>query len=539
MDDSVNKNFWKIPDRAIKKYASSFIGRPLVYHPSGQHIPYLKEGVKDDSPTFIDDILRVQERYKIGEIMYVNQQHIKGKPNEKGWYATIRVTDPEVVQKIRSGNISSFVSPQVYDVNGAAPNEETTEFIPLHIAVVSEPAYGNRARIKATCTGTGSSCVNALKSACGNNGGGGGNGQQQQEQQQQPCTCGCNGNVAASNIVTAASTNNHSSFLKNSSSETNSTMVNPIYRDPDEEQHQQQQQLIAQSGFNPYNQQQFLSQKTQTQEVDANGNLITKTEDRKPTATVSGTGNRSGKQQQQQQQGTEQQQQQQVSPAATGTSSSPVATGTGTLINTPVPFHSPSSSSSTDVQLQQQSPQQQQQNQNPVTGNVNPSVPNDILEAIKGMKTEYAGIMERLNQVEDFKKTAEDERMRQASEDQRKIIEAAFTPEIIADENARQDIIEKFVALPLNDDQLKMILDLILSGTFSSSSQQQPPSQAKAATTASPPRRPGFGGGGNVKGASVMNTLSISKPRGTDPFRGASAISLNSRLFGDINVENL
>lgn len=198
MDDTINQNFWHIPAGVMKKNASSFVGRPLIYHPSGAHPDYLKEGVVYQPETFVNDILKFQDRFKIGDIIYVNQQHVKESPDKKAWYATIRVTNPDILQQIKSGNISSFVSPQIYDIEGSEPGQPTKDFIPLHLAIVSEPAYGNRARIKATCTGTGTSCINALKSAGYNK-----------------CTCGCDGGNGNNKDDEKSS----SSYLKNSASE--------------------------------------------------------------------------------------------------------------------------------------------------------------------------------------------------------------------------------------------------------------------------------------------------------------------------------
>src|SRR5207344_2409796 len=259
MDDTVNKNYWHIPTNVMKKYASSFIGRPFIYHPSGSHPDYLKEGAKhsEDQSTFIADILDIQDRYKIGDIIDVTYEPIKETPDKKAWFSTIKITNKEILSNILSGSVSRYVSPQVYDVNGSGPNEQTTEFIPLDLAIVNEPAYGNKARIKAQCNGTGPSCLTALKSA-------------------------------ALNFATAL---DNSSFLKNLSNNTNNTLTNPINQlDPNQ---QYNQPIVANSGYNPYNQQavtttagqfvdqngQLISQKNITQEVDANGNLITRTED--------------------------------------------------------------------------------------------------------------------------------------------------------------------------------------------------------------------------------------------------------------------
>ena len=94
IDDSINANFWHIPNEYMKKYANAFIGRPLIRHPSGSHPDYIKEGAILSSENFIQDIFNIQDKYKIGEIVDVNYENRKGR-KDKAWYATIRMTNPE------------------------------------------------------------------------------------------------------------------------------------------------------------------------------------------------------------------------------------------------------------------------------------------------------------------------------------------------------------------------------------------------------------------------------------------------------------
>lgn len=466
MDETVNKNFWHVPTNSMKKYASSFISRPWIVHPSGDHPQYIKEGVVHDSPTLIDDILDVQNRYKAGDIIDVTYESNKDRPNTMGWYATVKVTNQDIYNKIKSGAMSPYVSPQIYDLSKAEPGQPTTQFIPLHIATVNEPAYGNIARIRASCSGTGSSCINALKSA-------------------------------ALQVISAIDSSN-SSFQKNSSNSTD-RLTNPTYIvDPN----QQPQQVIANQGYNPYQQQQqsqdpngqqFLSQKTQVQEVDANGNLITRTEDKKPRQVQNTKPNIIANPEAQQQQ-TPVQTTQPVAQAV------PVAAAPQVI---------PNGANGTDA---------------------TPQLPTELLEQLKGLQAGLTGITERLNNVENFKKTAEDEKIKAASEAQRQIIESVFTPEVIADENARQDVVNYFVGLPLADDDLKKILDMIVTGTFSSAGGDQNKTPA-AAPSKKPPAQ------GGLKQASI-NRL-IMNQAAQDNYRGSAPISMAKRFFSDIAVENI
>lgn len=462
LDDTINKNFWHVPTSVMKKYATSFIGRPWIIHPSGDHPQYVKEGVAHNSPTLIEDILHVQDRYKGGDIIDVTYEPLKENPNKKAFFTTIRVTNSKILERIRSGALSPYVSPQIYDLSKAEAGEPTTEFIPLHVATVNDPAYGNVARIRGICNGSGPTCINALKSAA----------------------------VQLVEMINRGVDN--SSFLKNSDNNTNRTLTNQTYFNPE-------QQVIAENGYNPQPQQtvdqngQLISQRTQVQEVDANGNLITRTEDKKPR-----TQNKNPSQ----------------------------------IIATP------QSTQGQAPQAQAQQPQATQVPQNPEIqqpgsfpqSNQNVTLPNEILEAFKGFQATIQGMQDRLNNIENFKKSAEDEKVKAASEAQRKIIESVFTPEIIQDENARQDIVNKFVALPLSDEDLAWILDLVVTGKFSVPDDGSPPKQA-------PPKKEAGTKRGTVKQASLnLSRLVMQNP--VDQY-SPNALTAARRFFGDVNVDNL
>src|SRR5215218_9456167 len=155
MDETTNANFWHVPKQAIEKYVKSFIGKPIISHPSGKHPDYIKEGAVFSSPDFKKQLFHIQERYKIGEIVDVNYEARKDDPSKFAWFAVGRMTNPDYTKKLKSGSISNFVSPQVFDNSEADPGEATTDFTALHLAIVNEPAYGDRALIRAVCNGKG------------------------------------------------------------------------------------------------------------------------------------------------------------------------------------------------------------------------------------------------------------------------------------------------------------------------------------------------------------------------------------------------
>jgi len=469
INDDINKNFWQIPINVMKKYATSFIGRPWIIHPSGDHPDYIKEGVVHNSKTLIEDILEVQDRYKGGDIVDVTYEPTKENPEKKAFFATIRITNPTILERIKQGALSPYVSPQIYDLSKAKEGEPTTEFIPLHVATVDDPAYGHIARIRGICNGSGPTCINALKSAA----------------------------VELVNMIDKGVMNDNSSFLKNSGNYINRTLTNPTYFNP-------QEQVIAQNGFDP-NQRyvdqygQLISQKTQVQEVDQSGNIITRTEDKKPRAGTTMSKNPS--QIIATPQSTQAQPQIQTQPLTTETIQNP----------------NPNTNNTTTVATPTQ------------------AIPNELLETLKNLQATQTGITQRLDQIENFKKSTEEEKLKKASEAQRAMIESVFTPEIIEDEAAREDIINKFVSLPLSDEDLAWILDLVVTGKFSTSGGGGVAEEVAEASTKQ--KLSARQKKGTVKQASLnLNRLVMQNP--AEAYQ-PNAITLSRRFFGDVNVENL
>lgn len=240
---------------------------------------------------------------------------------------------------------------------------------------------------------------------------------------------------------------------------------------------------------------QLISQRTQIQQVDQNGNLVTRTEDRKPSKTTK-------------------------QPA-----SQIIATPESTQVNAPV---------NPQIPNQQLAPSATQVPQNPdVVINPAPQAqntplqfPTEILETFKGLQASIQGMQDRLNNIENFKKSAEDEKIKAASEAQRKMIEAVFTPEIVADDNARQQVIDKFVGLPLSDEDLQWILNLVTTGQFSVPEGGAVESASKAKSTKK---------GSGLKQAS-LNRLSLQQvPEQYTPITGSAV----KRIFGNLDFSHL
>jgi hypothetical protein len=114
------------------------------------------------------------------------------------------------------------------------------------------------------------------------------------------------------------------------------------------------------------------------------------------------------------------------------------------------------------------------------------------------------------------------------------VIEGVFTPEIIADEQARQDIIEKFVGLPLSDDDLNWVLNLVVTGKFSTSGGEGPedkPKEASRKTTT-----PATG----LKQASLnLSRLVMTNVPDYDTATASAPQSFQKRFFSDVDASNI
>ncbi len=146
IDDTLNENDWLATWEGLKLDAEELPGIPLVLQEDLEHPTYSVQKYFDRGTIFDFDI--DEENHKI--IVY------------------IRVTDPTITERIKSGELQ-YVSPAVIprgseylrNVNGKDVLDRT---IPLHLAIVSSPAYGkHKALMTHICSGDGTACYNRLK----------------------------------------------------------------------------------------------------------------------------------------------------------------------------------------------------------------------------------------------------------------------------------------------------------------------------------------------------------------------------------------
>ena len=165
VDSSINSNQWAVTEEALRKNISSFIGKPIVLTEKFDH-----PDAGDDG----DELLRIQENFRIGTILDIGIEELSGK----GWVIA-EITDRKAIDIISQTGIN-FVSPSIVfgenDVDVKNGVEVITNFEGAHLAVVKDPAYGmQKAQIKGQCRG-GIECISQLqkvqasveKSKCGN-----------------------------------------------------------------------------------------------------------------------------------------------------------------------------------------------------------------------------------------------------------------------------------------------------------------------------------------------------------------------------------
>jgi hypothetical protein len=499
ISDKLNKMHWQIPSNSLKKYVNGFIGKPLIQHPSGLHPDYEKEGLFSGSPTYIQDILKHQQQYTVGDIVDVQYEPIKSasgeKTNESAYFAYIKLKCDKCISRLKSAsknNESIYVSPQVIDLDAAGPNEKTFNFIPTHLAIVNEPAYGSHAKIKGMCNGNGSKCMNELKSAA------------YIVDRQFP--------IDNSSLVENSGIDQHIIMPKSNSTDQLQQYAQNVAAN---NQQGQTAQLIdpnsvatiptpqQQNNTNGTSSGQPLSEKKQVTELTPDGKLVTKTEVSKPT-------------------GNNNQQQ-------TAFANPPIATlvpQNGEIVNDQT-----TTATLNNVPTQQQPPNTTNTNEVAFDWNKLP-------KEMKQMFENYGALLKKVEDIDNFKRTEEENRVKQAAEQQRATIEQALS--VIQDENVRTQLVDFFTSLPISDDQMQNLLNLLLSGTFSpNSNSTNDNSNGSNGTTSPPPaaaaKKPrGFPAKPGLKSAAFINTGN----RFATPIEYSHDDSV-SGLFGDLDLGNI
>ena len=91
VDNSINANHWAVTAAALQDNIASFIGKPIVLTPEFGH-PEAPDG---------DDLLKVQEKYRVGTIIDIGIENDTGK----GW-AIAEITEGPVKDLLMQYGIS-------------------------------------------------------------------------------------------------------------------------------------------------------------------------------------------------------------------------------------------------------------------------------------------------------------------------------------------------------------------------------------------------------------------------------------------------
>lgn len=156
---------WRADDSLIEQRVNEFVGKPFVLTPDKQHPPY--DDVLFHRPDTYENLLKSQEKFRIGTIQKVESQpnDVKNAALGKTWYAYIEINDPKWVQAFKNGEIPEYISPSVYDPYNLPNYTSLIDFRANHIASTDKPAYGNKAIVRGSCSGSGPKCTAELKEA--------------------------------------------------------------------------------------------------------------------------------------------------------------------------------------------------------------------------------------------------------------------------------------------------------------------------------------------------------------------------------------
>jgi hypothetical protein len=105
-------------------------------------------------------------RYSVGTIKAVEPASSIVKQNAlpaSQYNAYIELQNQNAIKLLDNGKLPRFVSPTVFKLNDGEPDDDITDYEPLHIAFVDIPAYGQVATIRGHCNGDMNLCYNQLK----------------------------------------------------------------------------------------------------------------------------------------------------------------------------------------------------------------------------------------------------------------------------------------------------------------------------------------------------------------------------------------
>lgn len=163
MDKTINKNKWGISNETVDENIQTVVGRPLVlYQDTGAEPDRWfwprKKGQYNHPPWDEHDInhsLEMQEAFAVGRFEKVMKNQQTGT-----WWGLAKITDEGIKKVLRENpTLPFYVSPQIRRLHMAQANEAIRDWIFMHSAIVSVPAFGVQAQTAGTCSGDSESCT--------------------------------------------------------------------------------------------------------------------------------------------------------------------------------------------------------------------------------------------------------------------------------------------------------------------------------------------------------------------------------------------
>jgi hypothetical protein len=152
LDTSMNLNQWGVSPTTLDANINSYIGKPICLQ---QDFGHPNSG--DDN---LEHQLVYQDSFRIGTIVDISKHGTR-------YDAIAEITDENSKSAFRSGSLPLYVSPQLYHLGAAREGQENmTEWIGTHLAIVDKPAYGvKKANVGSQCNGDSITCLAQLKKA--------------------------------------------------------------------------------------------------------------------------------------------------------------------------------------------------------------------------------------------------------------------------------------------------------------------------------------------------------------------------------------
>lgn len=167
LDSSVARNGMGVDPQYIPKHIDKFFGSPVILTPEFWHPhEFMHYNETGDVSIDLPEYRKLQEPYIVGKVIAVDSNKNIQQGGNTNYSATLEITDPKVVTALKHGKIPLYVSPSIYRVNKKDPFHSITDYEPVHIAIVNNPAYGfHKANIRAHCEGDKTECSRMLAQA--------------------------------------------------------------------------------------------------------------------------------------------------------------------------------------------------------------------------------------------------------------------------------------------------------------------------------------------------------------------------------------